>query len=87
VVRHRAPLFIAEVDPERLRVIRKTERVLIPGSNADLGAGFGVVDVSPAETWVVTSEIPTKGSRDYNRVMMARLVWAKPNRLFSSPAR
>lgn len=84
VMRHRAPLFMAEVDPVRLCVLRKTERVLVPESNADLGAGFGVVDVSPQETWVVTSEIPTRGSRDYNRVLMARLVWAKPNRLVAA---
>ena len=25
-------------------------------------------DVSPRETWVVTSELPAKGSRDYARV-------------------
>lgn len=84
VMRHRAPLFIAEVDPVRLCVRRATERILIPESNADIGAGFGVVDVSPGETWVITSEIPTKGSRDYNRVLMARLTWAVPNRLFST---
>ncbi len=84
VMRHRAPLFIAEVDPVRLCVRRATERILIPESNADIGAGFGVVDVSPGETWVITSEIPTKGSRDYNRVLLARLTWAAPNRLFSA---
>ncbi|MEN9635760.1 MAG: hypothetical protein RL077_4164 [Verrucomicrobiota bacterium] len=84
VMRHRAPLFIAEVDPVRRCVRRATERILIPESNADLGAGFGVVAVSPSETWVITSEIPTKGSRDYNRVLMARLTWSTPNRLFSA---
>jgi hypothetical protein len=83
VMRHRAPLFIAEVDAVRLCVRRATERILIPESNADIGGGFGVVEVSPGETWVITSEIPTKGSRDFNRVLMARLTWAKPNRLFS----
>lgn len=82
VMRHRAPLFIAEVDPEKLHVRRATEKILIPESNADLGAGFAVVEVNPHETWVVTSEIPTRGSRDYNRVLMARLRWSTPNRLF-----
>ncbi len=84
VMRHRAPLFIAEVDPEKLVVRRATERVLFREENADLGAGFGVVAVSPHETWVITSELPTKGSRDYNRVLMARLTWSVPNRLFSA---
>jgi hypothetical protein len=75
VMRHRAPLFIAEVDPERLCVRKQTERILIPESNADIGAGFGVLEISPRETWVITSELPTKGSRDYNRVLMARVTW------------
>lgn len=86
VLRHRAPLFIAEVDPVRLCVRRTTEQILVPENNADLGAGFGVVAVSPRETWVITSEIPTRGSRDYNRVLMARLTWSVPDRLFSRSA-
>lgn len=79
VMRHRAPLFIAQVDPDRLVVLRRSEQVLVPESNADLGAGFGVTDVSPQETWIVTSEIPTRGSRDYNHVILAKLVWNVPN--------
>ncbi len=81
VMRHRAPLFIARVDPERLCVLRETERVLFPEENADIGSGFGVTEVGPGETWVVTSEVPTRGSRDYNRVLLARLRWTTPNRL------
>lgn len=77
VMRNRAPLFIAEVDPARMCVRRQTERILFREENADLGAGFGVLAVSPRETWVVTSEIPTKGSRDYNRVLLARLTWER----------
>lgn len=83
VFRHRAPLFIAQVDPDKLHIIRATERVLIPESDADLGAGFGVLDFSPQETWVISSEIPTKGSRAYNRVLLARIVWSQPNQLFT----
>jgi hypothetical protein len=74
-MRNRAPLFLAEVDPEKLVVRRATERVLFPEENADIGAGFGVVEVSPLESWVITSEIPTKGSRDYGRMLMARIIW------------
>jgi hypothetical protein len=85
VMRHRAPIFIAQVDPDKLHVIRKTERILFPENNADLGAGFGVVDYSPNETWVITSEIPTKGSRNYNHVLMAKLIWSTPNRLVAVP--
>jgi hypothetical protein len=85
VMRHRAPLFIAQVDPEKLHILRRTERVLIPESDADLGAGFGVLDVNPQETWVVSSEIPSRGTRAYNRVLLAKIIWAQPNRLFSAP--
>lgn len=55
VFRHRAPLFIARVDPEKLQVIRSTEQVLIPERGARLG-NFGVAEVTPSETWVVASE-------------------------------
>jgi hypothetical protein len=79
VMRHRAPLFIAQVDPDRLVVLRRSEQVLVPENNADLGAGFGVSDVSPQETWIVTSEIPTRGSRDYNHVILAKLIWKVPD--------
>lgn len=85
VMRHRAPLFIAQVDPEKLHIIRRTEQILFPENNADLGAGFGVIDYSPQETWIITSEIPTKGSRDYNHVLMSKLIWSKPNRLVANP--
>ena len=46
VFRHRAPLLMAQVDPERLCVLRKTERELVPNRGARLG-NFGVTDVSP----------------------------------------
>ncbi|HND56093.1 MAG TPA: sialidase family protein, partial [Pirellulaceae bacterium] len=36
VFRHRAPLFIAQVDPEKLRVIRATERIAVPERGARL---------------------------------------------------
>lgn len=55
VFRHRAPLFIAQVDPQRLCVIRATERILVPQRGARLG-NFGVTDVSQEETWVTVAE-------------------------------
>lgn len=82
VFRHRAPLFMAEVDPERLRVIRATERVLVPQRGARLG-NFGVTDVSPQETWVTVSEwMQPKGVEKYGSdgsVYVARILWDKPN--------
>lgn len=55
VFRHRAPLFIAEVDPERLCLIRSSERVLVPERGARL-CNFGVVNVNERETWVTVAE-------------------------------
>lgn len=75
VFRHRAPIFIAEVDPDKLHVKRATEQILFPEENADLGAGYSVVDISPTETWAVTSELPTKGTRTSNRVLLAKIHW------------
>ncbi len=55
VFRHRAPLFIAQVDKDRLCVIRETERILVPERGARLG-NFGVTQINEHETWVVVSE-------------------------------
>ncbi|MCX7044812.1 MAG: exo-alpha-sialidase [Candidatus Sumerlaeota bacterium] len=82
VFRHRAPLFMAQIDPDRLVVRRATERELVPNKGAQLG-NFGVVDVSPNETWVTTSEgmqpVEVKKYGSNGRVYAARILWDKPN--------
>lgn len=81
VVRHRAPLFIAQVDPEKLVIIRKTEKILVPNKGAQLG-NFGVVNLNKNETWVTTSEGMSQGG-EYGadgRVYAARIIWSTPNR-------
>src|SRR4029077_3041355 len=55
IFRHRAPLFIAEVDTEKLHVKRATERILIPEKGARFG-NFGICNVNERETWVVETE-------------------------------
>jgi len=82
------------VDPERLCVLRETERVLVPDKGAQLG-NFGALNASPGESWVITSEgmhgdaeepmnLDLSESRGAdNRVWLARIVWNKPNRLVS----
>jgi len=55
IVRHRAPLFIAQIDKERLCVLRESEQILIPQRGARLG-NFGVAQVSDSESWVVDTE-------------------------------
>ncbi len=79
VFRHRAPLFIAQVDPEKLHVIRATERVLIPERGARLG-NFGVVQVSAHETWVTAAEwMQPEGVQRHgsdNSIFIAKLKWS-----------
>jgi len=81
VFRNRAPLFIARVDPDKLAVIRASERVVLPETGLDLAGGFGPVDVGEDETWVVSSEMAfPEGRKDEdNRVLLAKILWNKPN--------
>jgi hypothetical protein len=82
VFRHRAPLFIAQVDPVKLCVIRETEQILVPERGARLG-NFGVCDVSSNETWVTVSEwMQPEGVEKYGSdgsVFVAKIKWNKPN--------
>ena len=55
VFRHRAPLFIGQVHPETLRVIRSTERILIPENHATLG-NSGVCRLNDRESLVTCGE-------------------------------
>jgi len=55
VFRSRAPLFMAEVDADRLMVRRKTERIVFPEKGARMG-NFNIANVSDTESWVVTGE-------------------------------
>jgi len=84
VFRHRAPLFMAQVDPNRLCVLRDTEQVLIPERGARLG-NFGVCDVTAEETWVTVCEwMQPVGCERYgsdNSVFVARIRWERPNAL------
>lgn len=55
VFRHRAPLFMGRVDPERLCVIRESERAIIPEKGARMG-NFCTVNIAADEAWVITGE-------------------------------
>ena len=85
VFRNRAPLFMAQVDPEKLVVLRKTEQALVPNRGARLG-NFGVTQISPKETWVTTAEwMQPKGCEKYGSdgsVWVAKIHWSKPNANF-----
>jgi hypothetical protein len=87
VFRHRAPLFMAQVDPEKMVVIRETEQVLVPERGARLG-NFGVTMISPEESWVTVSEwMQPKGVEQYGSdgsVFVVRIRWEQPNGLFQA---
>lgn len=55
IMRHRAPLFIAQVDPDKLHVVRATERILVPENHATLG-NSGVCRIDENESWVTVGE-------------------------------
>lgn len=78
VFRHRAPLFMAKVDPEQLVVLRETERVLLPNLGKAFG-NFGVCDVTPDETWVV--DCLTGAEPGQENLYIAKIRWSKPNQL------
>ncbi len=86
VIRHRAPLFMAQADPKRFVVLRATERELVPNKGAQLG-NFAVVDVSENETWVTTSEGMAPGKPAQfganGRVYAARILWANRNGIWN----
>jgi len=91
IMRHRAPLFIGQVDTEKLCVLRATERVLVPQRGARLG-NFGVTEVSENETWVTVAEwmqTTRPNPHDFtkcmkygsdNAVFAARIQWKTPNK-------
>ena len=92
IQRHRAPLFMARVDTERLCVIRGTESIVVPEKGATLG-NFGTVNASRDESWITVAESMQNGSWDLssrmeaerrganNRVYVCRIRWSQPNRL------
>lgn len=90
IIRNRAPLFIAQVDPERLCVIRSTEQVLVPERGLMLG-NFGASPITANESWVTDSEylcikhsyIPTDAGGN-GSTFVARVLWSKPNRMVES---
>lgn len=83
VFRWRAPLYMARVDLDTLRLVRSTERVVLPligngVSNAKHVARMGnfhTVAAAPNESWVTVGEcLPEDGWR--GDVLMARIQWS-----------
>jgi hypothetical protein len=91
VTRWRAPLWVAKVDTSRMRLIRASERVVLPlvgdGVNqADLVpmmGNFGVANVNPHESWVTDGSWCPKAGNS-GELQLARIKWNKPNRLVAT---
>ncbi len=84
IVRHRAPLFMARVDTEKLRIIRSTEKIVVPERGAEMG-NFGANTINANESWVTVSEgmfMKDSAKRGAEgATFVARILWSKPNQL------
>ena len=87
IMRHRAPLFMAQVNPETLRVMRSTEKVVVPERGAELG-NFGACAISETESWVTVSEgmfmKDSKARGAEGATFVAHILWAKPNKVIQT---
>lgn len=88
VPRWRVPVFMAQVDTSTLRLMRETERIVLPllgdGVNAadevPYSGNFHTTNISPHESWVTDGEmLPKHGYR--GDLHLARVKWALPNGL------
>ena len=88
VGRWRSPLWMAQMNPKTLRLIKETEHVVLPlvgdGVNdpnkvAYMG-NFSTLNVTPEESWVTVGEWqPRNGIK--GDLLLARIQWAKRNEL------
>ncbi len=88
VIRWRAPLWIARVDPDRRVLIRETEQIVLPLIGDGIGepervalmGNFNITHASVLESWVTVGEWMPKQSARGN-VLLARIGWTTPNGL------
>ena len=84
IMRNRAPLFMAQVDPQTLQIRRSTEKVIVPERGAELG-NFGACTINEDESWVTVSEgmfmKDSKARGAEGATFVAHILWEKPNRL------
>jgi hypothetical protein len=86
VMRWRAPLYVAEVDTETMRLIRDSEQVAVPlrGDGVDdpdfvarLG-NFHTVEAAADESWVTVGECIPKDDWKGDTII-SRIAWSGPN--------
>jgi hypothetical protein len=87
VMRWRAPLYTARVDPQTLRLVRATERIVVPlegdgvkgGKNVPHLGNFHVNRATAGESWITVGDYSVSNFRGDTR--LARVAWsgaAKP---------
>jgi len=97
VMRWRSPLFMARVDARTLRLVRATERVVLPlvgdgilaPSLVPIMGNFHVTNATPDESWVTVGSWRPKGGLRGD-LLMARIRWggaAPPPPAPAAPAR
>ncbi len=88
VIRWRSPLFMAQVDLKTLRLIRETERVVLPlegdgvkaPDEVPLMGNFQTTNISPDESWVTDGGmLPKHGFK--GDLLLGRIRWSRPNTL------
>lgn len=88
VPRWRAPLFMAQVDLDKLRLLRGSERIVLPlvgdgvkaPDDVAYSGNFHPVNASPDESWVTDGEmLPKHGYK--GDLLLSRIRWLKPNQL------
>jgi hypothetical protein len=82
IPRNRAPIFIAQVDPVKLHVLRATEKAVLPERGAMLG-NFGAAAITTDESWITDSEYilsatPHERGAD-GSTWLGRVRWTTPN--------
>lgn len=85
VFRWRAPLYLAEVNPETLQLIRSSERIVFPLEGDGVAApegvpltdNFHVNPVSADESWITVGSWRPKRNLS-GRLLLARVKWNKP---------
>lgn len=74
VFRHRAPLFLSQVNPEAVCLIRATESTLLANRGFPVG-NFKVHEISPRETWVTAPEWDRSGKDVTCDNRLTRILW------------
>ena len=78
VFRNRAPLFLAQIDVEKVRLIRDSEQIIFQNKGMPIG-NFNIHEVSPLESWVTVPEWDRSGRDISCDVLLGRIIWSKDN--------